>query len=346
MLQDDRRIAPQACQSVPPSGWPELLQDLCPNGDGTPMAGEGPSGHERPHPSINNLGGRANALRHGLTARTLLPQVLQDDAINQYQHAFQVEWQPATPTEQVLVQELARHAAALRRAQQAEGALLRESALAAVDRWPVQEDAQDCPVDRLLAASVATEGIDRLTRYRRAHEKAFLATLTKLREAKASRPLPNVATPTPSVCFPTEADCAAYLLSRLQRKECGCPRCGARQGYWLGSRQRWQCAGCHLQFGLRAGTVMAGSHLPLSTWFRAIRLLVQIPNVSNAALRTAMATHRPATACRIGKKIRAALGSQNASALLAGLNRVFDSATGRLLQQTSSADQNLQNELP
>ena len=58
--------------------------------------------------------------------------------------------------------------------------------------------------------------------------------------------LKEIGDPTPSVCFPTEADCAAYLLSRLQRKECGCPRCGARQGYWLGSRQRWQCAGCHL----------------------------------------------------------------------------------------------------
>jgi ribosomal protein S27AE len=217
--------------------------------------------------------------------------VFQDDAINQYQRAFQAEWQPVTPTEQVLVQELARHAAALRRAQQAEGALLRESALAAVDLWPIQEGDQDCPEDRLLAASVATEGIDRLTRYRRAHEKAFLATLTKLREAKASRQPLIVSPPDSSDWSPTEADCAAYLLGRLRRKECGCPRCGARPGYWLASRQRWQCARCHFQFGLRAGTVMAGSHLPLSTWFRTIRLVVQNPNVSHAVLRTAIATH-------------------------------------------------------
>ena len=311
------------------------------------MAGEGPSGHERPHPSINNLGGRANPLRHGLTARTLLPQVLQDDAINQYQHAFQVEWQPATPTEQVLVQELARHAAALRRAQQAEGALLRESALAAVDRWPVQEDAQDCPVDRLLAASVVTEGIDRLTRYRRAHEKAFLANAYKVARSEG---------------IASASECGRYahsqrLFSHRGRLCSVPPEPPATEGVWLsplwgptgllaGEPSALAMCGMPPPIRPRAGTVMAGSHLPLSTWFRAIRLLVQIPNVSNAALRTAMATHRPATACRIGKKIRAALGSQNASALLAGLNRVFDSATGRLLQQTSSADQNLQNELP
>src|SRR5438874_2345275 len=182
MLQDCPSVGPQAYQSVPPSGLPGLFQDLSPNDDAdlTPAAGEGHSRHEQSQPSITSAGGRANALRHGLTARTLLPQVFQDDAIYQYQRAFQTEWQPSTPTEQVLVQELARHAAALRRAQQAEGALLRESALAAVGLWPIQDGAQDCTEDRLLAGSVATEGIDRLTRYRRAHEKAFLATLTKV----------------------------------------------------------------------------------------------------------------------------------------------------------------------
>jgi hypothetical protein len=48
---------------------------------------------------------------------------------------------------------------------------------------------------------------------------------------------------------------------------------------------------------------------------------------------------------RIAEKIRAALGSRNASALLAGLDRVFDRATGGLLHQAPSGDQNLQNEL-
>jgi hypothetical protein len=73
MLPDYPHGAPQAYQSVPPSGLPGLGQDLSPNGDAdrTPTGGEGPSGHARPHPSIQYVGGRANALRHGLTARTL-----------------------------------------------------------------------------------------------------------------------------------------------------------------------------------------------------------------------------------------------------------------------------------
>jgi transposase-like protein len=139
--------------------------------------------------------------------------------------------------------------------------------------------------------------------------------------------------------FQAEANCVSYLLGRWQRKECSCPRCGTQLGYWLPSRQRWQCAGCHHQVGLREGTVMAGSHLPLSMWFRAIRVLIQNPNVSNAALTTAIATHRPATACRIAKKIRAALRSPNAFSLLAGLDRVFDRATGGLLHKAPPGDQ-------
>jgi transposase-like protein len=290
------------------------------------------------------LASRGNALRHGLTARALLPRVFQEGEIQDLLAAFEAEWQPAAATERVLVEELARHAAALGRAHEAEGAVLRESACSALGLWPI-DDASDDSCDRVLAGSVTTDGVERLTRYRRAHEKGFFAALVKLREAKALRQRPAVSLPIWNDPFKSEADCATYLLRRWQRKDCECPHCGARFGYWLSGRQRWQCATCRHQVGVRAGTVMAGSHLPLVTWFSAIRLIVQSPTVSYRVLSKVIATRRPATIRRLGAKIRAALRSRNASALLAGLDRVFGGATHDLLNEASSEKPYLQNEI-
>jgi hypothetical protein len=72
----------------------------------------------------------------------------------------------------------------------------------------------------------------------------------KLREAKAARQCPVASAMISNDPFQAEANCVSYLLGRWQRKECSCPRCGTQLGYWLPSRQRWQCAGCHHQVSL------------------------------------------------------------------------------------------------
>src|ERR1700722_19957573 len=117
----------------------------------------------------------ANSATHGLTARKYLPEILGPKLLESHRHRFREEWQPATPTQVFLVEELARHAAALERATPIEEAVLRTSArgLSSI----ADTDGDDTAHDYVLAAACGTETVDRVTRYRRAREKAFLSAL-------------------------------------------------------------------------------------------------------------------------------------------------------------------------
>jgi transposase-like protein len=286
---------------------------------------------------------RGNALRHGLTAQTLLREAFADGEIERFRDAFTAEWVPTTTTERVLVAEMARHAAALARAQQMEGAVLRQAARAALE-LALLDDIQDYGTDLLLAGSVTSEGIERLSRYRRSHEKGLFAALTRLREAKGrASSAPSEKLPM-AHCFRTELECETYLRRRFESREFRCTGCGAGVGYWLSGRQRWQCGSCHRQFGIRTGTVLARSQLPLKAWFDGIRLLLEDPTISACALAAAIGIRREATARTISSKVRSALLSPQASRLLAGLDQVFGKR-GRL-QQAPLEAANLQNELP
>ena len=76
---------------------------------------------------------------------------------------FYSEWQPSTPTEACLVEELARHAAALERATPIEEAVLRTSARG-LSRIAESDLDEDAGADRVLAAACGTETVDRVTR--------------------------------------------------------------------------------------------------------------------------------------------------------------------------------------
>ena len=75
--------------------------------------------------------------------------------------------------------------------------------------------------------------------------------------------------------FPNERSCAE-LLRRWKYREQGfvCPRCGSRSGWYLPTRRLDECARCHKQVSLTAGTVMHGSRKPLRLWFLAMFLFV------------------------------------------------------------------------
>jgi hypothetical protein len=82
-----------------------------------------------PRTTEGKAASRRNALKHGLTATTLLPEILESGKVEQYEKELLREYNPVTFTERFLVAELARHAAALDFGQEAEGAVLRHGAL-------------------------------------------------------------------------------------------------------------------------------------------------------------------------------------------------------------------------
>ncbi len=270
---------------------------------------------------------RGNALKHGLTSELLLPKILQRSQVDSYRQRFTADMQPASALERTLIDEMARHAAMLELAEQAEPAVLRTGALEMSKVLFRGDEDAGSREDALLSAAFTTDALDRSARYRRGHEKAFYAALRQLqaiqearREAAQDRDSANPPGQAQSRHFVDEQSCLEYLSARFALPEWRCPGCSAANGHWLSTRQRWECAACRRQIGVRAGTVMERSRLPLLVWFRAIRLLRETPDVDAAAAANGLGIARRETVRKLLRSIRTALGAPDAEVQLAGLN--------------------------
>jgi len=74
--------------------------------------------------------------------------------------------------------------------------------------------------------------------------------------------------------FPDDSSCAEYLAKKRWPNGFSCPHCESEKGWRLESKpHHWECAKCHKQTSVTAGTVMHGTHLPLRTWFLAAHLV-------------------------------------------------------------------------
>ena len=69
--------------------------------------------------------------------------------------------------------------------------------------------------------------------------------------------------------FSDEAACRQYLFVLRWPQGFVCPSCGGRTA-WPMKRGLWLCRGCRRQVSVTAGTIFQDSHLPLTTWFRAM----------------------------------------------------------------------------
>jgi transposase-like protein len=171
----------------------------------------------------------------------------------------------------------------------------------------------------VLAAACGAETVDRVTRYRRAHEKGFLQALSRLRELRTV----NDAVLVPSTSSPLrfeETTCLHYLRKHRDAGKSRCPSCGGADGKWLARRGQWQCGDCRRQVSARSGTVMERSRLSLRVWIAAIAAILQDRKISTEALCEITGIRRAKTVRALAQRIRKAIDSPNADRLLAGLN--------------------------
>ena len=128
--------------------------------------------------------------------------------------------------------------------------------------------------------------------------------------------------PDPRFC--SEQGCLAHLVRRYVYGSCACRRCGAvSEGCFIAARAAWQCAHCHAQTGVRCGTCMERSALPLTKWFAAIRIVLLLPTIATEELAIVLKIDRRQTVRNMIKRIRAAANSQDPSAALAGLDELY-----------------------
>ncbi|MGK2922200.1 MAG: IS1595 family transposase [Methyloceanibacter sp.] len=83
--------------------------------------------------------------------------------------------------------------------------------------------------------------------------------------------------------FPDDAACAAYLADARWPEGFICPACGHGKAWQLDTKPwTYECAACHRQTSVRAGTVMHGSKLSLTVWFWAAYLMATHSNGMSA----------------------------------------------------------------
>jgi len=69
--------------------------------------------------------------------------------------------------------------------------------------------------------------------------------------------------------FSSEEACRDYLYGLRWPNGFLCPRCNSLKAWPIGATL-YECATCHYQLSVTAGTIFQDSHKPLRTWFRAI----------------------------------------------------------------------------
>jgi len=107
--------------------------------------------------------------------------------------------------------------------------------------------------------------------------------------------------------FATEDACRAYLFQLRWPAGFVCPRCGGTQA-WPMATGRWLCGGCRYQASVTAGTIFQDSHLPLTTWFRALwYVTTQKSGVSALGLQRVLGLGSYKTAWALLHKLRRAM---------------------------------------
>ena len=106
--------------------------------------------------------------------------------------------------------------------------------------------------------------------------------------------------------FPDEGACAAWLFSVRWPSGFVCPRCRHGHGWALrGKAHTIECAQCHRQTSVTAGTILHGSKLDLTIWFWAAYLMATHSNgMSALQLQKQLALGAYRTAWLLAGKLR------------------------------------------
>lgn len=93
--------------------------------------------------------------------------------------------------------------------------------------------------------------------------------------------------------------------SGLRCPRCASPRCGLFMRQDASGRRKLRCLACGRAFNDLTGTPLARTHLPLSAWYRAARLMLQgEPSCAELSVRLGV---KISTAWRVRRALRLAL---------------------------------------
>lgn len=117
--------------------------------------------------------------------------------------------------------------------------------------------------------------------------------------------------------FPDERACADYLIETRWPGGFVCPSCGSVKAWALETKAfTFECAGCHKQTSVTAGTIMHGSKLSLTIWFWAAYLMASHSNgISALQLQKQLGLGSYKSAWFLAAKLRLAMVAPGRSPL-------------------------------
>ena len=122
--------------------------------------------------------------------------------------------------------------------------------------------------------------------------------------------------------FASEAACRAYLRQLRWPGGFRCPACETDRGWATGRSDLMECAHCHHQTSVTAGTIFEGTRKPLTMWFRAMWWVTsQKTGVSAVGLQCQLGLGSYQTAWAWLHKLRRAMVRPCSSAGCWGLTR-------------------------
>jgi hypothetical protein len=257
-------------------------------------------------------------------AASSVKAIFSSDRVEKYRQGLEQELQPVGFTESLVLRDLAHCAARMDLLESTLSALHRQGARAMTEMTAAGNCDDSFANDLALAGSVTSGRIDEVFRQKLGNSRGFYRALTELKKLQTDRLSNSPKKIIHGFVFSNEDECQQYLLQRFQEGRVPCRKCDiANGGCWIASRHCWECAGCRTQNGVRTGTVMEKSPLPLLKWFKAIQLLFCQPTIQTAEIAAQIDISRLPTVRTMATKIREAMAQENASQLLAGLDSKF-----------------------
>ena len=112
--------------------------------------------------------------------------------------------------------------------------------------------------------------------------------------------------------FPTESNCRDDF--KLQREKAGVfyKKCNGSAHYWLKGKSKWECKSCKFCTGLKSGSMMENSNLPVRTWYLAMLFMnFTKKGISAKELQRQLNHNRYDTIWSLMHRIRNAMGNRD-----------------------------------
>jgi transposase-like protein len=119
--------------------------------------------------------------------------------------------------------------------------------------------------------------------------------------------------------YPTDEACRRAIFEHRWPDGFVCPRCGQRRAWYLARRGLYECAACHYQGSLTAGTIFHYSRTDLRKWLLAIWLLASTKKAPSAAELARQLGVTAKTAWLMRRKISHAMARRQQELMLCGL---------------------------